>query len=96
MGRCTRKGCGKDYDPADIKDECIHHTGAPVSIVLTETPQLCADDTLDSTVSIDGMLRCSTKVCVRVLPARVHSVIFASRSQVMVLLFDREQTCVGF
>ncbi|KAI8072864.1 HSP20-like chaperone [Gongronella butleri] len=31
MVKCTRKGCGKDYDPADNQDNaCQFHSGAPV------------------------------------------------------------------
>ena len=34
MPRCTRKGCGKEFDVADDTEEvCIHHPGAPVSVL---------------------------------------------------------------
>jgi len=32
MPRCTRKGCGQEYDTAaNTADDCTYHSGAPVS-----------------------------------------------------------------
>jgi hypothetical protein len=36
MARCTRKGCGKEFNVAnDTEDSevCIYHPGAPVSVL---------------------------------------------------------------
>jgi hypothetical protein len=32
MPVCNRKGCGKEYDPANSDEACVFHPGAPVSL----------------------------------------------------------------
>ncbi|KAH7929796.1 chord-domain-containing protein [Leucogyrophana mollusca] len=44
MPRCTRKGCGQEYDPDDNQaDSCSHHSGAPVFHEGLKSWSCCSD-----------------------------------------------------